>query len=150
MLNFKRHYLHNRAPLGLHFHAAWFENPMYLHAFTVSVYFCFLFRNQNISKFKAIVRTQMFLDDVLRLPDVYFVTSHQVIEWIRKPTPINQLHTFEPWKCNKRQFEPQELACDLPTTCKLSSRVLKSDRYLHTCFQCPKQYPWLRNEFGLD
>ena len=36
MLNFKRHYITNRAPLGLHFHAAWFENPANIYAFTVS------------------------------------------------------------------------------------------------------------------
>jgi len=36
MLNFKRHYLTNRAPFGLHFHAAWFQNPMYFYAFNVS------------------------------------------------------------------------------------------------------------------
>lgn len=89
------------------------------------------------------------MDEVLRLSDVYFVTSHQALEWIRYPTPINNLQAFEPWQCSK-QFEPYEIACDLPTACKLPSRVLKSYRYLHTCFECPKQYPWLRNEFGLD
>ncbi|XP_051176820.1 chitin deacetylase 1 isoform X1 [Leptopilina boulardi] len=125
MLNFKRHYLSNRAPLGLHLHSAWLQNSAYNYAFT------------------------KFMDEVLRLSDVYFVTSHQALEWIRYPTPVNNLQTFESWQCNK-QFEPYEIACDLPTACKLPSRVLKSYRYLHTCFECPKQYPWLRNEFGLD
>lgn len=36
MLNFKRHYLTNRAPFGLHFHASWFQNPSYFYAFNVS------------------------------------------------------------------------------------------------------------------
>ncbi|XP_076167939.1 chitin and LDLR binding deacetylase 3 isoform X1 [Ptiloglossa arizonensis] len=126
MLNFKRHYLSNRAPLGLHLHASWFQNPMYFYVLT------------------------KFMDDVLRLNDVYFVTSHQVIEWMRRPTSLSAIESFEPWRCGTRQFQPFEIACDLPSSCKLPSRVLKSYRYLNTCFECPKEYPWLRNEFGLE
>lgn len=33
--NFKRHYLTNRAPYGLHFHSTWFRNERYLTAFQV-------------------------------------------------------------------------------------------------------------------
>jgi len=36
MLNFKRHYLSNRAPFNLRFRASWFQNPMHLYAFNVS------------------------------------------------------------------------------------------------------------------
>ncbi|XP_026299909.1 uncharacterized protein LOC725391 isoform X3 [Apis mellifera] len=126
MLNFKRHYLSNRAPLGLHLHASWFQNPSYFYAFT------------------------KFMDDVLRLRDVYFVTSYQVIEWMRKPTSLNAIETLKAWQCNLRKFHSFELACDLPASCKLPSKVLKSYRYLHTCFDCPKEYPWLRNEFGAE
>ncbi|XP_046434302.1 chitin deacetylase 1 [Neodiprion fabricii] len=125
-VNFNRHYLQNRAPYGLYFHAAWFKNPAYHYAFS------------------------KFIDDTLQLPDVYFVTSNQMVEWMRNPTPLNKLKNFQPWNCNKRQFEPREIACALPNTCKLYSSVLKSDRYLYTCYECPKQYPWLRNEFGLN
>lgn len=125
-INFNRHYLQNRAPLGLHFHSDWFKNPAYYYAFS------------------------KFIDDTLQLPDVYFVTSNQMIEWMRDPKPLSELQNFQPWKCNKRQFEPREIACSSPKTCKLYSSVLKSDRYLYTCFECPKQYPWLRNEFGIN
>lgn len=93
---------------------------------------------------------QKFLEDVLRLPDVYFVTSHQVIKWMRSPTSIDQLHKFKSWQCNERQLEKFEIACDVPTTCSLPSKILKSYRDLYTCFECPKEYPWLRNEFGQD
>ncbi|XP_014480783.1 PREDICTED: uncharacterized protein LOC106747613 isoform X2 [Dinoponera quadriceps] len=126
MLNFKRHYLTNRAPLGLHFHASWFQNPMYFYAFN------------------------KFVDDLLRLDDVFFVTSHQVVEWMRRPTSLSEIEKFTSWQCEKRRLESFEVACDLPNSCKLPSRVLKSYRYLHTCFECPKQYPWLRNEFGAE
>ncbi|XP_034947909.1 uncharacterized protein ChLD3 [Chelonus insularis] len=123
MLNFKRHYLSNRAPLGLHFNPAWFRNPTNAYAFG------------------------KFVDDLRHLPDVYFVTNNQIIEWMRRPTSALDLTAFEPWQC-RRQFKPHEIACEFPSTCKLPSRVLKSYRYLNTCFDCPKEYPWLRNEFG--
>lgn len=35
--NFKRHYLTNRAPYGLHFHATWFRRRQNLAAFQVSL-----------------------------------------------------------------------------------------------------------------
>jgi len=93
---------------------------------------------------------QRFIDDLLRLDDVFFVTSHQVVEWMREPTPLNETKNFVPWQCKNRHLEPSEMACELPNSCKLFSKVLQSYRYLHTCFECPKQYPWLRNEFGSE
>lgn len=126
MLNFKRHYLSNRAPFGLHLHASWLRNPEYFYIFS------------------------KFVEDVLRLNDVYFVTSNQVVEWIRRPTAVTEIDKFGPWRCGTHEFEPFEIACDLPSNCKLPSRILKSYRYLRTCFECPKEYPWLRNEFGSE
>jgi hypothetical protein len=45
---------------------------------------------------------QKFLDEMVKLPDVWFVTNWQAIEWMKKPTPLTQLNEFEPWNC-KRQ-----------------------------------------------
>nr|XP_023022120.1 uncharacterized protein LOC111510434 [Leptinotarsa decemlineata] len=123
--NFKRHYLSNRAPFGLHFHSSWFKNPEYLAAF------------------------QKFLTETLRHPDVWFVTNNQAIEWMKRPTSLNQLHTFEPWNC-KKHFEKAEIACNSPNICQLHSRVFQQNRYLRTCSDCPQKYPWIRNEFGFD
>lgn len=109
MHNFKRHYTTNRAPFGLYFHAHWFKRTDYLDAFS------------------------RFMDYMQKLPDVHFVTNHQAIEWLRNPTPINHLNTFEPWQCKKRHFDETELACSLPHSCKLHSRVLQQYRYLYTC-----------------
>nr|XP_036226970.1 chitin deacetylase 1 isoform X1 [Bactrocera oleae] len=124
--NFKRHYLSNRAPFGLYFHATWFNNNNYLEAFL------------------------RFMDDLQKLSDVYFVTQQQVIQWMRRPKITPHLNTFDPWGCKPRQWESPEVACSIPNTCKLRSRVLQQDRYLYTCNECPTQYPWIRNEFGLD
>lgn len=126
MHNFKRHYSSNRAPLGLYFHSTWFKRQEYMDAFS------------------------KFLDYVLKLPDVYFVTNHQAISWLKEPTPSSQLASFQPWQCKARQFEPHEVTCVYPNSCKLHSRVLQQDRYLKTCNECPSEYPWIRNEFGLN
>ncbi|CAH1116024.1 unnamed protein product, partial [Phaedon cochleariae] len=96
--NFKRHYLSNRAPLGLYFHSTWFKNHEYLTAF------------------------QKFLSDILKEPDVWFVTSWQAIQWMRQPKTVDQLHDFAPWGC-KRSFDQSEIACSTPNVCKLYSRV---------------------------
>lgn len=125
MHNFKRHYMSNRAPYGLYFHSSWFKNPSYLSAF------------------------QNFISEVLKYPDVWFVTNSQVIEWIKNPKTLDKLATFDPWKC-KKYLNRSELACSLPNVCKLYSRVFQQDRYLQTCAECPQKYPWIRNEFGTD
>lgn len=124
--NFKRHYNANRAPYGLYFHTTWFKRPEYLAAF------------------------KKFLNDMGKMQDVWFVTNWQAIQWMREPTPLSHINSFEPWGCKPRKFEPQEIACNLPKTCKLTSRILQGERYLNTCMECPEQYPWIRNEFGLD
>ncbi|KAK9882990.1 hypothetical protein WA026_001205 [Henosepilachna vigintioctopunctata] len=126
MHNFKRHYHTNRAPFGLYFHATWFKKKDYLLAF------------------------QKFLDNVLKRPDVWFVTNKQAIQWIKNPTPINRLFYFEEWGCNKRYLKKTEIACSVPNECKVYSRVFQQNRILHTCTECPLKYPWLRNEFGTD
>lgn len=93
---------------------------------------------------------QKFIDELLKLPDVYFVTYRQVIDWIKRPTPVLQLKKFQPWQCNNRHFEELEIACNKPNTCKLPSKVLEHDKYMITCMDCPKSYPWIRNEFGFE
>lgn len=85
-----------------------------------------------------------------KLPDVYFVTNHQAIQWMRDPTPTSQISQFEPWSCKAKQLDGNEIACNIPKSCKLRSRILQQDRYLSTCNECPAQYPWIRNEFGLE
>ncbi|KAK2725560.1 hypothetical protein QYM36_000156, partial [Artemia franciscana] len=125
MHNFKRHFNTNRAPYGLYFHTIWFKKKTNLRAF------------------------QRFLDDLTKMPDVWFVNNWEAIQWMQKPTPINQLNQFEPWKC-KTQVPPEDKACNIAKACKLQSRDLRGSRYLHTCTECPEVYPWIKNEFGLD
>lgn len=86
---------------------------------------------------------------MVRQPDVWFVTNSQAIEWIKKPTPLNKLNSFEPWKC-RRKLQVQELTCTVPNMCKLYSRVFQQYRFFYTCSECPEKYPWIRNEYGFD
>ncbi|GJQ73260.1 hypothetical protein Trydic_g13634 [Trypoxylus dichotomus] len=123
--NFKRHYLTNRAPYGLHLHSSWLKNQDYLGAL------------------------QKFLDNMMQYPDVWFVTNWQAIEWMKRPTRLGDLSSFEAWNCN-RHFQASEIACDKPNVCKLYSRVFQEQRLLHTCAECPEKYPWIRNEFGIE
>ncbi|XP_017770424.1 PREDICTED: uncharacterized protein LOC108558124 [Nicrophorus vespilloides] len=120
--NFKRHYSSNRAPFGLNLHSAWFKNADYLQAF------------------------QTFMDEILELQDVWFVTHTQAIKWMQNPQETN-LHQI--WGCDKH-IAKEEIVCKTPNICKLYSQVFQQERYFHTCMECPPKYPWIRNEFGLD
>lgn len=96
------------------------------------------------------INFQKFTDEVLRLSDVYFVTYSQVINWIKRPTPVVQLKKFHPWQCGYDYFQESDIACGKPNTCKLQSKVSEHDKYMITCTECPKTYPWIRNEFGVE
>ena len=125
MNNFDRHYKSNKAPFGIYFHTIWFKEK------------------QN---FRVFLR---FIDELMKKPDVYFVTNYQAIEWMRDPTPLSGLSNFEPWKC-KKEIDPNLIACNHPHNCKLATRQLRGERYLQTCFECPDVYPWVKNEFGVE
>lgn len=109
-----------------------------------------LFKNFGFTRIVNKTLFQRFMNEVTKLPDVYFVTYKEVIDWIKRPTPVLQLKKFQPWQCKDRNFEEAEIACVKPTTCKLQSKVLEHDKYMITCTDCPKSYPWIRNEFGFD
>ena len=84
MKNFERHYTTNRAPFGLFYHAAWFTQPHHKEGFI------------------------KFLDAINAMNDVYIVTNWQALQWIRDPTPISRMNTFQPFQCNyqvKKLFE---------------------------------------------
>lgn len=69
---------------------------------------------------------------------------------MQHPTPLKKLLKFRPWDCRKNTKRPQEMACREPNTCHLVSRILKEEIELQTCKECPKKYPWVKNEFGTD
>lgn len=90
--NFENHYNANRAPFGLFMHAPWLTKP---------------------SNFKAVRR---FLQDVSSRGNVWLVSASQVLGWMKQPTEIQNLDTFEPFNCWTR---PNFWACsdDRSVTC---------------------------------
>ena len=122
--NFDRHYKTNRAPLGLFFHASWLKTtPEYLDAFI------------------------QWIDEMLEKKDVYFVTMTQVLQWMQSPTEIQKINDFAPWK---EKCEVKGLPyCSLPNQCALTSRELPGETIrLHTCAECPQNYPWVEDPTG--
>jgi hypothetical protein len=89
--NFLRHYTSStKAPMPLFYHAAWFRARPH--------------RERALHN---------FIDDILGLPDVYFVTMQQLLDWVKVPLPVDQVRNslscpatpaFSQCKKNKCQY----------------------------------------------
>jgi len=123
--NFQRHYSTNKAPLSLSFDPAW------------------LISNKGFDQILA-----DWIQHILSMySDAYFVTSLQVIQWMQNPTGTQALRDFQEWK-EKCQVKEQPL-CSRPYPCPLETRELPGEKIrLHTCIECPKNYPWLTDPTG--
>merc|ERR1712001_80610 len=123
--NFNRHYGSNRAPMNLRFDAAWLE----------------------VNKGFARELEKWIRDTLADHSDVYFVTQIQVIQWMQNPRDVNSLRDFADWKshCDVKG-QPH---CSLPNACPLSTRELPGETIrLHTCVECPNNYPWILDPTG--
>jgi len=120
--NFLEHYTGNKEPFPLFFHAAWFFNRPH--------------RKQGFLR---------FIDSILALPDVYFVTSQELIAWTKSPVPLPDVHSSKIFHCN---FPRRPRRCGTRfTKCELSHKGDK--RQFATCQgQCPRKYPWVNNLSG--
>lgn len=114
MDNFNRHYKSNRAPFGIFYHSAWF--------------------NQDHRR-KGFIR---FMDEIMSKDDVYFITNWQMIQWMRNPTPLSRINSFQAWSCDKESVQSE---CPNPRVC--SVRHSEGSRFLKTCQVCPTHYPWV-------
>jgi len=113
MKNFQRHYNTNRAPFGLSYHPAWFTTPHHKEGF------------------------ELFLDTIQSMDDVWIVSTWQMLQWVRDPTPIEDIMDFKPFQCDHKDRPPR---CDKPQVCNLWHK--SGVRYMRTCQQCPDIYPW--------
>jgi len=121
--NFERHYGSNRAPIGLHFSAFWLKN----------------------NKFEETLIE--FVQEMIARNDVYFVTMLQVIQWMQNPTELTALRDFTEWK-DKCDIKGQPF-CSLPNACDRNTRELPGESIrLHTCMECPSNYPWILDPTG--
>lgn len=113
MKNFQRHYNTNRAPFGLSYHPAWFTTPHHKEGF------------------------ELFLDTIVAMDDVWLVTAWQTIQWMRSPTPLEDINRFKPFQCD---YKERPARCDKPKVCNLWHK--SGVRYMRTCQRCPDIYPW--------
>ncbi|BFF96102.1 putative mediator of RNA polymerase II transcription subunit 26 [Drosophila madeirensis] len=113
MKNFERHYTTNRAPFGLFYHAAWFTQPHHKEGFI------------------------KFLDAINAMPDVWILTNWQALQWVRDPTPISRINSFQPFQCD---YSDRPKRCNNPKVCNLWHK--SGVRYMKTCQPCPDIYPW--------
>ncbi|OQV14343.1 hypothetical protein BV898_11461 [Hypsibius exemplaris] len=117
---FNRHYQDNRAPLVLIIDPNWLQD-----------------NHDALSR---------FIETLITKPeqDTYFVTYHQLIQWIQAPTTVDLLADFAPWACEEEATpstcEPQN--CDLPF-------VHGGTRRFRACIpSCPASFPWKDNVKG--
>ncbi|XP_069128991.1 chitin deacetylase 8-like [Argopecten irradians] len=75
MDNFYRHYNGNRSPFGLHIHAAWFETKHLRDGMNRAIH------------------------SMNELEDVYIVNIKQMIEWMKYPTKLSEIKTFDGLGC---------------------------------------------------
>ena len=89
--NFYEYYNANKAPVVFSMNTEWFaQNDVLVEALNE------------------------FLDEILTNDDVYVITTWQALQWIREPTPLANLTSFQPWAQNKRQV--QECSFDISET----------------------------------
>ena len=121
--NFHRHYDGNRAPFSLYTSVSWFYYP------------------------DRVAALQDFLDYVANLTDTYFVTHSQLLDWVRNPTPLSGIGSFESWKCPS--LPPAR--CDYQSDATMCSYTTNTGtEYLELCDDCPTSRPGLGNPLGED
>ena len=69
---------------------------------------------------------------------------------MQDPHDVSQLVSFDAWKERCQHAESsQQPHCQLPNACPLRSRELPGETIrLHTCMQCPNNYPWILDPTG--
>ncbi|XP_055332038.1 chitin deacetylase 1-like [Paramacrobiotus metropolitanus] len=117
---FYRNYHDNRAPLVLLIDHNWMQD-----------------------NFDALSR---FIETVITKPeqDTFFVTYHQLVQWLQTPTTLDLMAEFTAWACDEEATpnvcEPIE--CDLPF-------VHGGSRRFRACMAaCPASFPWKDNVDG--
>lgn len=77
--NFQTYYTQTRMPFGINMHPSWFFYPDRLRAM------------------------DRFIQKLVSMNDVYIVSANRMLEWLKNPTPLQDLHSFAPWACDGRE-----------------------------------------------
>lgn len=71
--NFNKHYYGNKAPVGVNMHAVWFKTEYHFAAM------------------------KEFVETLAEMDDVYIVTVHQTLQWMKEPRTLEQVHEWPVW-----------------------------------------------------
>jgi hypothetical protein len=55
-----------------------------------------------------------FLLCQVKRQDVWIVTNYEAIQWMRNPTPLTKMETFNPWKTCETPIPIEKQACNIP------------------------------------
>ncbi|KAK7464092.1 hypothetical protein VKT23_006253 [Stygiomarasmius scandens] len=124
---FTDHYNGNRQPIGLYTH------PIHLSRTYPGV-------NVDISTIKMI---NAFLDWAQEQPNVWIVSSEQLLSWVRNPKPVSQLDQVDALKCEVPDVSADTKICNgIPQNEQgLLSHCSFSDFPFYTCYGCPVSLP---------
>ncbi|XP_077546074.1 chitin deacetylase 7-like isoform X2 [Haemaphysalis longicornis] len=118
--NFEYFYTTNRAPFPVFLHEAYLRHP------------------------ERKVGYLQFVDWLLEKDDVYLVTASEVLRFMEDPKPLS---AYAKRSCAGRNVRGPS-TCPRPTTCSYKNTPPGGERYMRTCSQCPKNYPWVNNPLG--
>ncbi|CAG8560891.1 7182_t:CDS:2, partial [Acaulospora morrowiae] len=127
--NFNRHLNEGKVPFGLYIH------PVQLTAIAG--------RPDPAPRIKML---QDFLDWAIAQPNVWFVTSQQLIAWMKNPVPVSQLNTYEPFQCKIPKVGTEicnglddtgsgKIDAGLTESCNFNTEIWS------TCYGCPSAKP---------
>lgn len=89
-----------------------------------------------------------FLNALARKADVYLVSISQLLQWVKSPTPLNNIASFAPWGCPGITQIPCTVKNCVYST---STTPFGSERSMPICNKaCPPYYPWYGNIYGTD
>jgi len=129
--NFNDHYTGvtaNKAPFGIFTHAAWLNGT----------------DDEGIEERRA--GYARFLDYLATKEDVYIVSISRALEWVKTPTPLNQLANFTHFQVTPKQNTcPNVYNCLYPP---LPETDPPNERRTSLCVPCPPMYPWIGNPLG--
>ncbi|GAB6020692.1 Cytidine deaminase 5 [Chamberlinius hualienensis] len=112
----------SRAPYNIVIEASWFATAFYA---------------QGLAQFLDYVQTQ---------PDIYVQSVSKTLEWVKNPTPLSNIGSFEPWQCST---PPLVGDCSKVYNCYYPNTTPGGERYVNFCSPCPPNFPWVENPNGL-
>ncbi|ODM98556.1 hypothetical protein Ocin01_08115 [Orchesella cincta] len=117
----------NRAPFGIYTHAAWLNGTD---------------DEGTVARKEGYIR---FLDYLGTKNDVYIVGISQALEWVKNPTPLDQIPSSNLFKNPTRPNN-----CPTIYNCRYAPEQtpFPTERYMSLCAPCPPMYPWIGNPLG--